>query len=272
MNDAISLLGGYDEEGHEGERGKNTTTIDITADRYSAKQACGACRLWDKQVEEEYDEYVCQSSKYLVTGQCVFYFVFAFSAAAAGFKSNDVQPGLNASALGVSLLCTSPLSCDTKQNLALGFATGDAMRAAAIIYSVMYFVQACFLVATTVLIWIPKYQRRWSVLSTIFMSLCAFLGPMGMNVWLGLYMEGYAIRPLLRSQNITVGDAKAILLDAVLMVHNQRYSDATPLTLFAFAPRFVPFCVVCLVLLAVQWSSEMVLATLVYDDLVFNSR
>ena len=231
-------------------------------------------RIWcfhdtDVDFEAEYDEFVCKSQHTIILVQCATYLVTYLGFAVAGFVVGDKTSGYSP-----ALDMTESAFCPSGSGVVNCSYNNDSTRsAAAAIYAFMYACQCALLVAVAVMVHREYYRRRWSTYSSILLFVAAALGPVTVNCYTAIYVLKANIAPIMNlTSNLTIGDARSVMLDSIVVAFNQRYSGITPLTLLVFAPRFGPFLGVCVVMFVIETIGDLFEMAEVRSIIVGNSR
>lgn len=207
-------------------------------------------------LEVEFNVYLCESQKWLVLVQVVFYSIFLIANTVTSFVV-DVRVAAYTGYFWESL----GFACDVS-NCSKSLAEDDveevsAMYAQSIIFGLVNVILLASLVTTAVIIRRKSIQKRWVYWSTGLMIVGALFGPLWAElITLENWHLGFA--ELLVNRTFVSGPTlKGIILQSWLLGNVERSSGFQALVLLAYAPRFVPYLVTCSALFFAQLFIEM---------------
>jgi len=214
-------------------------------------------------VEREFSVFWCESQKYLVTVQCIYYCIF-YSLAIAGSLQVFIKMANVSSSewLELGFPCEI-VNCDKG-----GFPGGaeEQLQQQLLIQTAMSAVQCLLLITAAVLVRIRRFQERWFFISTTLLVLVVALGAVPLDI---VGIAQYATYENTGFFNNALW--KDTVLATVLVGSHQREIGLTSLKLFCLAPRFLPYSIVAGCVLVAGVVAEMILNSEVFGQLSFNS-
>eukprot|EP00750_Incisomonas_marina_P018988 INCI3188.5.p1 GENE.INCI3188.5~~INCI3188.5.p1 ORF type:complete len:569 (-),score=85.43 INCI3188.5:247-1953(-) len=217
-------------------------------------------------LEVEFNVYLCESQKWLVLVQVVFYSIFLVANTVTSFVV-DVRVAAYSGYFWESL----GFACDAS-DCSKSLAQDDveevfAMFVQSIIFGLVNLTLLASLVTTAVIVRRKSIQKRWVYWSTGLMIVGALFGPLWAElISLENWHLGFA--ELLVNRTFVSGPTfKGVILQSWLVGNVERCAGFQGLVLLAYAPRFVPYLVTCCALCFAQLFIEMWYSTGLASDL-----
>ena len=208
-----------------------------------------------KKYEQEFDTFLCEAQKWLVLIQAVYYSFTLLVSTAMSFYT-DVQLANYTLGFFLNLGLGCPVEeCGNVTNTTRILSDiGDRLLVYSSVYGIVNLVQSvCFIVAAIV-IRIPRYQKRWTAVSTVLMIFCTLSGPLIFEIFGSLKF----IQNDVKFDDPSVVYTKTIFLLTIINMNSQRQAGLFGLQLIAFAPRFVPYAIIIVVVALTELSAELV--------------
>eukprot|EP00750_Incisomonas_marina_P018990 INCI3188.7.p1 GENE.INCI3188.7~~INCI3188.7.p1 ORF type:complete len:667 (-),score=102.82 INCI3188.7:1190-3190(-) len=207
-----------------------------------------------KKLEADFNVFLCESQKWLVLVQVVFYSTFLLADSSWSFVADSRvvdYSGYFWKSIGFNcyLNCNASISkLDIPSEVKLFL--DSAM------YSVVNLLLLVTLVTTAVVIRRRAVQKRWVLWSTTLMVSGAVFGPLFAEiVAFKSWMEEFAV--FANQTQVEVPIFKSLYLQSWLMGNVQRQTGFQGLVLLAYAPRFLPYVITCACLCFAELVTEL---------------
>lgn len=221
-----------------------------------------------RKLEADFTVYLCESQKWLVLVQVVFYSTFLLANSSLSFVADSRLvhfSGYFWKSIG--------FNCDLDCNASiadLDLPSEIKLFLVSAMDSIVNLLLMITLITTALIIRRRAAQKRWVLWSTTLMVLGAVFGPLFAEI-VAFRSWMYEFAVIANRTQVEVPIFKSLFLQSWLMGNVQRQTGFQGLVLLAYAPRFLPYvitsaCLCFAELFTELWFSSQLTHTLVIDN------